>query len=88
MYDLPGRFLVNNPIERYSIGSQTKALEKEADGSTVIYFQNESPGADKEGNWLPAPAAPFYTVLRIYGPGEDVINGTYALPQMIATSKE
>lgn len=85
MYDLPGRFLVNNPINRYSIGSQTSTLKKEADGSTIVYFQHESPGADKEGNWLPAPAAPFYTVLRIYGPGEDVINGTYSLPQMVAT---
>lgn len=68
MYDLPGRFLVNNPIKRYRIGSQTKAPEKEVDGSTTKYFQNELSGADEEGNWLPAFAAPFYTLLRIYGP--------------------
>lgn len=88
MYDLPGRFLVNNPINRYSIGSQTKSLKKEKDGSLIIYFQSESPGKAKEGNWLPTPNAPFFSVLRIYGPGEDVINGSYKVPQMIASPKE
>lgn len=84
MYDLPGRFLIENPINRYSIGSQTKSLKKDKDGTLTIYFQSSSPGKEKEGNWLPAPDAPFYTVLRIYGPGEDVLNGTYQLPEMIS----
>ncbi len=60
MYDLPNRFLVKNPINRYSIGSQTKPLKKGEDGSVTIYFQTESPGTNKEGNWLPTPNAPFY----------------------------
>lgn len=87
MYDLPGRFLVDNPIDRYSIGSQTEGLKKEKDGSLIIYFQSESPGKSKESNWLPTPNAPFFTVLRIYGPKEDVINGTYQVPQMVASPK-
>jgi hypothetical protein len=36
----------------------------------VIYLQKDSPGADKQGNWLPAPDSPFSAVLRVYGPGE------------------
>lgn len=88
MYDLPGRFLVDNPINRYSIGSQTSAMKKEKDGSLIVYFQKSSPGKDKEGNWLPTPDGPFFCVLRIYGPGEDVINGTYKVPAMIAGEKK
>jgi len=83
MYDLPNRFLVENAINRYSIGSQTKSLKKNKDGSMTIYFQTDSPGKDKEGNWLPTPQGPFYTVLRIYGPDESVLQGTYKLPQVI-----
>lgn len=87
MYDLPGRFLVDNPINRYSIGSQTTAMKKEKDGSLIVYFQKTSPGKEKEGNWLPTPDGPFFCVLRIYGPSEDVINGTYQVPPMIASKK-
>jgi len=39
-----------------------------ADGSLTLYFQNESPGADKEANWLPAPNGPIYLVMRLYWP--------------------
>ncbi|MDG1196290.1 MAG: DUF1214 domain-containing protein, partial [Polaribacter sp.] len=83
MYDLPNRFLVENSINRYSIGSQTKSLKKDKDGSMTIYFQTDSPGANKEGNWLPTPEGPFYTVLRIYGPDDSVLNGSYKLPEII-----
>lgn len=88
MYDLPDRFLVENPIKRYSIGSQTASLKQGADGSLTIYFQTNSPGKDKEGNWLPTPNAPFYTVLRIYGPDKKVLNGTYQLPEIIRSPKK
>jgi hypothetical protein len=87
MYDLPNRFLVENSINRYSIGSQTKSLKKDKDGSMTIYFQTDSPGADKEGNWLPTPKGPFYTVLRIYGPDDNVLNGSYQLPEIIGVQK-
>ena len=55
MYNLPQRLLVENPINRYSIGDRTPGLKKGKDGSLEIYLQNESPGADKESNWLPTP---------------------------------
>ena len=88
MYDLPNRFLVENSINRYSIGSQTKSLKKDKDGSMTIYFQTESPGKDREGNWLPTPEGPFYTVLRIYGPDDSVLDGNYKLPEIIAVQKK
>jgi len=43
-------------------------LKKNADGSLTIYIQKESPGADKESNWLPAPDGPIYLVMRLYSP--------------------
>jgi len=87
MYDLPNRFLVENSINRYSIGSQTKALKKDKDGSMTIYFQTDSPGKGREGNWLPTPEGPFYTVLRIYGPDDSVLNDTYKVPEIIGVQK-
>lgn len=83
MYDLPNRFLVKNSIDRYSIGSQTESLKKNKDGSITIYFQTESPGIDREGNWLPTPKGPFYTVLRVYGPSGSLLNDTYKFPEII-----
>ena len=62
-------------------------MKKEKDGSLIVYFQKSSPGKEKEGNWLPTPDGPFFCVLRIYGPGENVINGTYKVPPMIANKK-
>lgn len=55
MYKMPQRWLVDNAINRYAIGSATPGLKKGADGSITVYFQAESPGKDKESNWLPAP---------------------------------
>ena len=66
IYGLPERLLVNNPIKRYSIGSNSPDQKIAADGSLVIYIQKDSPGADKEANWLPAPDSPFSAVLRVW----------------------
>ena len=51
------------------------------------YYSEISNGKDKEDNWLPAPEGPFYTVLRIYGPDESVLNGAYKLPEIIGVQK-
>jgi hypothetical protein len=80
MYNLPGRFLVANPIDRYSISSATPGLKTAANGSITLYISAESPGKDKESNWLPAPKAPFWMVLRTYGPGKSIVNGSYKVP--------
>jgi ABC-type amino acid transport substrate-binding protein len=82
MYKLPQRWLVDNPINRYAIGSATPGLKKAKDGSITIYFQARSPGKDKESNWLPAPEAPFWIVLRTYGPGKSILDGSWKLPQV------
>ena len=82
MYNLPQRLLVENPINRYSIGDRTPGLKKGKDGSLEIYLQNESPGADKESNWLPTPKGPFFMVSRMYGPKQPLIDGTWKDPPL------
>jgi hypothetical protein len=82
MYKLPQRWLVDNPINRYSIGSATPGLKIEADGSIIIYMQTESPGKDKESNWLPTPNGPFWPILRTYGPGRTLLNGSWEQPEI------
>ena len=83
MYKLPERLLVENPLNRYSIGDRTPGLKLGADGSLEIYIQNENPGPDKASNWLPAQAGPFFFVARLYGPKNSVLKGTWKLPQLI-----
>ena len=80
MYKLPQRWLVDNPINRYSLGSATPGLKKAADGSITLYFSAKSPGKDKESNWLPAPEGPFWMVLRTYGPGKTILDKTWKVP--------
>lgn len=74
------KYFYDNPLNRYSIGKYTDGLNTNEDGSLDIYIQNQSPGADKESNWLPSPADGFYMVLRMYLPTEQVLNGTWTPP--------
>jgi hypothetical protein len=69
MYDGKTQLLIDNPINRYLINSpMLPNMKKNADGSLTIYIQRESPGKDKESNWLPAPDGPVYLVMRLYWP--------------------
>ncbi len=69
MYDGKSQFLVKNPINRYLINSpMLSAMKKDADGSLTLYLQKDSPGIDKEANWLPAPDDKIYLVMRLYWP--------------------
>ncbi|HVN50485.1 MAG TPA: DUF1254 domain-containing protein [Acidimicrobiales bacterium] len=70
MYD-PQRFLVANPIDRYSIGDRTPGLVHGADGSLDIYVSGTAPRGH-ESNWLPAPDGPFALSLRLYAPAAGV----------------
>jgi hypothetical protein len=79
MYDAKKRLMVENSLKRYKIGSADK-LKAGADGSITIYIQADSPGKDKESNWLPAPKEPFYMLLRMYLPKIEVLNGQYEIP--------
>ncbi|MGY4496892.1 hypothetical protein ACVWYH_000819 [Bradyrhizobium sp. GM24.11] len=75
-------FFVENPINRYSISARDN-LKPNPDGSVDLYIQNESPGKDKESNWLPAPAGKFVLMLRMYWPREkppSIIDATWKIP--------
>jgi hypothetical protein len=81
MYD-SGYFFVNNPINRYSISAQEN-LKSNPDGSTDLYIQKDSPGKDKESNWLPAPWGDFVLMMRLYWPSEknpSIMNGSWKIP--------
>jgi len=78
MYDLPDFYLVANPIDRYSIGDRTPGLRRDGDGSVTIVLQHEPPV--DPSNWLPAPAAPFRPIMRLYEPAADILDGTYQIP--------
>ena len=81
MYDVPQFYLVANPINRYAIGDRTPGLKIGADGSLTIYMQKDSPGADKEANWLPTPqTGNFRPVMRMYQPQQPIFDGSYILP--------
>jgi hypothetical protein len=81
MYDA-NRFFVPNPLNRYTI-SQRDNLVANDDGSVNIYLQADSPGKDKEANWLPAPKAKFGVMLRMYWPKNgpvSILDGTWKPP--------
>jgi hypothetical protein len=83
MYDLPASLLVANPINRYLVNSSMlPQFERDADGGLTLLVQNESPGADKEANWLPAPPGPFWLVLRLYWPKDEALEGTWTAPPL------
>ncbi len=90
MYDGKSQFLVKNPINRYLISPMLPAMKKDADGSLTLYIQKDSPGADKEANWLPAPDDTIYLVMRLYWPKTEepsilpVGKGTWQPPGIVA----
>jgi len=79
MYDAEG-FQVANPISRFAIGDRD-ALKYNADGSLDLYIQPATPGADKEANWLPSPAAGVLGVtMRLYAPKAPALDGRWNPP--------
>jgi hypothetical protein len=86
MYDLPASLLVANPINRYLLNSpMLPQFVKDADGGLTFYVQNETPGKDKEPNWLPAPKGPFFIAMRLYWPKPAALDGTWKQPPMTST---
>jgi hypothetical protein len=81
MYGIDHNF-ANNPINKYAIGDRSKDLKYNPDGSFDIYIQHQSPGKDKEGNWLPAPDGEFYLMLRAYNPKQAILDQTWQPPAM------
>lgn len=83
MGDAGNRF-VPNPINRYSV-SDRSGLAPNADGSVDIYIQNPAP-TGHESNWLPAPTGNFILWLRVYLPGQTVLDGEYKMPPVVQVS--
>ncbi|MGA9729960.1 MAG: DUF1214 domain-containing protein, partial [Candidatus Acidiferrales bacterium] len=72
----------DNPLNRYTL-SQRNSLKTNSDGSTDLYIQADSPGKDKESNWLPAPKDDFVLMVRLYWPKEKdptILNGSWKPP--------
>ena len=87
MYELPASLLTENPIDRYLIHSPMEPnLVRGADGGITIYVQHQSPGKDKEPNWLPAPKGPFFMALRQYWPKPEALDGSWRVPQAVRAS--
>jgi hypothetical protein len=83
MYKMPESLLVANPINRYLVNSpMLPQFKKDPDGGYTFFVQSDSPGKDKEANWLPAPKGPFMVVCRIYWPSETVLSGKWKQPPM------
>jgi hypothetical protein len=81
LYDQDG-YQVANPLDRFALSSWMP-LRFNPDGSLDLYFQNESPGADKEANWLPAPKGPFNLTMRLYAPKSEALTGQWNPPPVV-----
>lgn len=78
MYDSPSSLLVHNPINRYLLNStMLSQFKMDKDGGLTLYIQHDSPGKDKEANWLPAPKGDFLLFNRLYWPKPEALNGTW-----------
>jgi hypothetical protein len=78
MYDGRTLLMVDNPLDRYLINSaMLPNMVRNADSSITLYIQHQSPGKDKEANWLPAPNGPFIMANRLYWPKPEAFNGSW-----------
>ena len=86
MYEIDqGWWFVPNPLNKFTVSPRDNP-KPNADGSLTLYFQNKSPGKDKEPNWLPAPKGPFIPMLRMYWPkatSPSIIDGTWSPPKIV-----
>jgi hypothetical protein len=84
LYD-PDGFQVANALNRFAVSSWMP-FKYNADGSLNLYFQNRSPGKDKEANWLPAPTGPFNLTMRLYAPKSEALTGKWNPPPVTQVS--
>lgn len=83
LYDAEG-FQVANGLDRFAVSSWMP-FKYDPDGSLTLYVQNESPGPDKEANWLPAPKGPFNLTMRLYSPKSEALTGKWNPPPVVRT---
>ena len=77
-YDTDGYFIPNR-LNRQALGDRDK-LTTNADGSLDLYIQLDSPGTERESNWLPVAKAPFTLLMRLYSPKAEFLEGEWTLP--------
>ena len=83
MYDGKTQLFIENPLDRYLLSSPLMdQFKMQDDGSLVLRIGKDSPGADLESNWLPAPDGPFYLVMRLYGPKPEALEGKWTPPSL------
>jgi len=83
MYEQPASLLVANPINRYLVNSpMLPQFIKDDDGGITFFIQNESPGPEKEANWLPAPQGSFSLMMRLYWPQAEALDGKWTPPSV------
>jgi hypothetical protein len=83
LYD-PEGFQVGNTLNRFAVSSWMP-FKYNADGSLDLYFQNDSPGKDREANWLPAPKVAFNLTMRLYSPKSEALTGKWNPPPVTKT---
>jgi hypothetical protein len=71
-----------NTLNRFSLGTKSKSLKYNTDGSLTLYYQTDSPGTDKESNWVPAPKDEFSLYIRAYWPKAEILDGRWLPPQV------
>jgi len=69
-----------NTLNRFSLGTKSKSMKQNSDGSLTLYFQSEPPGADKETNWVPTPKDEFSLYIRAYWPKTEILEGRWTPP--------
>jgi hypothetical protein len=69
-----------NKLNRFSLGTKSKSMKQNSDGSLTLYFQHDAPDADKEMNWVPTPADEFSLYIRSYWPKAAILDGSWMPP--------
>lgn len=85
LMDATTHFMVDNPIHRHHVGSNTKGLRYNRDGSLTILVSSREP-RDRllRANWLPSrPGMGIHLIMRIYQPTQEAIEGKYSPPPVV-----
>jgi hypothetical protein len=77
-YETEGYF-IPNALNRLALGDRDK-LVANADGSLDLYIQANTPGGEKEANWLPVDKKPFTLLMRLYSPKSEFLAGSWTPP--------
>ena len=89
MYDGKSKLLVDNPIQRYLVNSRMlQSLQRDADGGVTLRIQHDAPAGEARRNWLPAPAGPFYVMLRMYMPKAEAADGRWRQPPLVRVARD